>query len=104
MSRNLLRLARLLSLVLLAAPLLVAARPFGAMVWALPKAARKGFGAIERLPALRSSWLFLSGPVTATLVQAAVLWLWHAPGLFDLALGILVVGAIRKDGFDSRAA
>jgi cytochrome c oxidase assembly factor CtaG len=73
-------------LMLVAAPLLVAARPFGAMVWAFPKAVRKGFGAVEHQPALRASWLFLAGPVTATLVQAAILWLWHAPGLFDLAL------------------
>jgi cytochrome c oxidase assembly factor CtaG len=73
-------------LMLVAAPLLVAARPFGAMVWAFPKAVRKSFGGIEHQPALRAAWLFLAAPVTATLIQAAVLWLWHAPGLFDLAL------------------
>jgi cytochrome c oxidase assembly factor CtaG len=31
-------------------------------------------------------WRRLTEPVTATIVQAAVLWAWHAPALFDRAL------------------
>ncbi|MDB6164714.1 MAG: hypothetical protein JWL98_2146, partial [Xanthomonadaceae bacterium] len=32
------------------------------------------------------AWRFITLPVTATLLQASALWLWHAPRLFDLAL------------------
>jgi putative membrane protein len=35
---------------------------------------------------MRATWQFMSGAVTATILQAAALWLWHAPTLFDLAL------------------
>jgi cytochrome c oxidase assembly factor CtaG len=35
---------------------------------------------------VRWLWSRLTEPVTATLLQAAALWLWHAPALFDLAL------------------
>jgi putative membrane protein len=73
-------------LMLLAAPLLVLSRPLGAMVWAFPAAGRRALGDLGRQSWLQALWRALSAPVFATLVQAAVLWLWHAPSLFDLAL------------------
>src|SRR3569623_3047547 len=38
-----------------------------------------------------SLWRRLTEPMTATVVQAVVLWIWHAPALFDRAL--------RSDGW-----
>ncbi len=73
-------------LMLLAAPLLVLSQPFSAMIWAFPGAARQGLGAAARWAPLAALWRRLTEPVTATLAQAAALWLWHAPSLFDLAL------------------
>jgi putative membrane protein len=73
-------------LMLVAAPLLVLSRPLGAMLWAFPAAWRKALGVAGRSRLLHRGWVSLSEPVTATLVQAAALWLWHAPALFDLAL------------------
>ncbi|MGV3593073.1 MAG: cytochrome c oxidase assembly protein [Gammaproteobacteria bacterium] len=72
-------------LMLVAAPLLVLSRPIGIALWAFPQPLRHAlarggsvvFGGI---------WHFLTAPVVATLVQAAALWIWHAPRLFDLAL------------------
>jgi cytochrome c oxidase assembly factor CtaG len=71
-------------LMLVAAPLLVMSRPIGIALWAFPHGVRHmlaraghGVGAI---------WRAITAPVTATLLQAASLWLWHAPRLFDLAL------------------
>lgn len=71
-------------LMLLAAPLLVLSEPLGAMIWAFPAKTRRGFGAASRW--LSPLWRLCTEPVTATLAQAAALWLWHAPSLFDLAL------------------
>jgi putative membrane protein len=72
-------------LMLLAAPLLVLSRPLGIALWAFPHPLRhalaKGGQAL-----LGSVWHFFTAPVVATLLQAAALWLWHAPRLFDLAL------------------
>jgi cytochrome c oxidase assembly factor CtaG len=38
------------------------------------------------VPVIAAPWQWLTGAVTATILQAAALWLWHAPALFDCAL------------------
>jgi putative membrane protein len=73
-------------LMLIAAPLLVLSRPLETMLWAWPAGARKALGAFFHQRTMRATWQFLSGAVTATVLQAAALWLWHAPTLFELAL------------------
>jgi cytochrome c oxidase assembly factor CtaG len=73
-------------LMLVAAPLLVLSRPSGVMLWAFPAVGRRGLGRLGRWPPLHASWRALTQPITATLLQAAALWTWHAPTLFDLAL------------------
>lgn len=71
-------------IMLLAAPLLVLAEPLSAMLWAFPPAARRVLG--KAGASLSPFYRWASGAVLATLVQAAVLWIWHMPSLFDLAL------------------
>lgn len=73
-------------IMLAAAPLLVLAEPMPAMLWGLPPNIRPSVGGWSRVSFVRRTWRFLTEPVTATLLQAAALWLWHAPALFDLAL------------------
>jgi cytochrome c oxidase assembly factor CtaG len=73
-------------LMLLAAPLIILARPGAALLWALPDRARRDFGRVGARPWLKESWRWLTGAVTATILQAAVLWIWHLPSLFDRAL------------------
>jgi putative membrane protein len=69
-------------IMLLAALLLVAARPGPALLWAFPRNGRRALAGLSRWPV----WSALTNPFTATALQAAVLILWHLPGLFDLAL------------------
>lgn len=71
-------------IMLLAAPLLVASQPLTIMLWAFPVTLRKRIGAL--VVAVQRPWRTLSAPVFATVTQAAALWLWHAPALFDRAL------------------
>ena len=73
-------------IMLAAAPLLVLSEPLAIMLWAFPEAGRRGIGMAAKAPAVHASWRLVSAPVAATLLQAAALWLWHAPALFDLAL------------------
>ena len=73
-------------LMLAAAPALAMARPLVILLWAFPTRARQMIGRITNSPVVGAPWDLLTGPVTATLLQAAALWLWHAPALFDLAL------------------
>lgn len=69
-----------------AAPLLVWSRPLGVMLWAFPPSARQTLAAIPRNAAMGGLWRVLTEPVLATVLQAAALWIWHLPSLFDLAL------------------
>ncbi len=73
-------------LMLAAAPLLVLAEPLAVLIWALPATGRQTVGAWSRARPVRWIWKSATDPVTATLVQASALWLWHTPALFDLAL------------------
>ncbi len=73
-------------LMLVAAPLLVLAEPLAILLWAFPSAARRAIGRVTAASPLAASWRWLTGAVVATLLQAAALWLWHAPRLFDRAL------------------
>jgi putative membrane protein len=45
-----------------------------------------GVGAGARHPFVAGTWLLLTWPLFAWLLHAAVLWLWHAPPLFEAAL------------------
>jgi putative membrane protein len=72
-------------LMLVAAPLLVLARPLAVWSWALPP------GWVRALvrpagSALRAAWSALTAPLAAWLLHAAALWLWHVPALFNAAL------------------
>jgi cytochrome c oxidase assembly factor CtaG len=72
-------------IMLPAALLLVLARPGPVLLWAFPTSARAALAGIAR--GGRPLWDGIAAPVTATLIQGAVMWLWHMPPLFDRALG-----------------
>ena len=72
-------------MMLVAAPLLAASRPLGVFAWAFPMPARRRLRALTTPGWLRASWRGLTSPLWATALSIAVLWLWHAPRLFDLA-------------------
>lgn len=73
-------------LMLVAAPLLVGAHANGILLWSLPQPARTAVSHFFLAPPVASVWRRLVEPVPATLLQAAALWLWHMPALFDAAL------------------
>jgi cytochrome c oxidase assembly factor CtaG len=73
-------------LMLIAAPLLVAAHANGILLWAFPRGARAPLARFFQTRSIAGLWQPLTEPLTATAVQALALWLWHAPPLFDLAL------------------
>lgn len=73
-------------LMLVAAPLLVLARPLEPYFWSLPTPARGRVLAVIRTPAF--SWLFhaFTTPWLALLLHGLVRWLWHIPWLFEACL------------------
>jgi putative membrane protein len=72
--------------MLVAAPLLVLGRALPTFVWALPHRARLAAGHASKLIAVRSTWNALTSPLSAWILHAAALWLWHAPALFNAAV------------------
>ncbi len=73
-------------LMFVAAPLLVASRPLGVLLAPLPSGARRGWGRF---------WAALTGPMVATALHGAALWVWHAPALFDATLTNRAVHALQ---------
>ena len=73
-------------MMLVAAPLLVLSRPIGIWLWAFPRGARLALARCGSHRAVAGPWHALTHPLVATALQAAVLWLWHVPAAFDLAL------------------
>jgi cytochrome c oxidase assembly factor CtaG len=73
-------------LIMLVATLLLAASGAGGVfAWGLPRPMRMALAGGWKSP-LQAIWRRLTEPVTATAVQGAVMWAWHAPPLFDRAL------------------
>jgi len=73
-------------LIMLVSTLLLASSSAGGVLaWGLPRPLRLLLGGGWKSP-LQRAWKRLTEPVTATAIQTAVMWAWHAPPLFDRAL------------------
>jgi putative membrane protein len=86
-------------LMLVAAPLLVAARPLVPLLWALPLAPRRALGRRTSRGALRALWRALTLPVAAFLLHAVAIWAWHVPALYEATLGSEVLHAAQHLSF-----
>lgn len=73
-------------LMLIAAPLLVLSKPLAAWSWAFPRGSRHQLPDFTHRRAVRGPWRALTHPLSAWVVHAVALWIWHLPGLFGLAL------------------
>jgi cytochrome c oxidase assembly factor CtaG len=77
-----------LLLVAVAAPALLLADPFAALLWALPARARLRAGRLLVRGALaRRVWRSLTRMSVAWIAYAGVLWGWHLPWAYESALG-----------------
>ena len=84
-------MAQHLLLMLVAAPLLVYARPTAALVAGLPEAGRdmvrrSGLRGPDAHSGLRVTAHALANPVVVWIVGTLALWAWHMPALYEAAL------------------
>lgn len=86
-------------LMLIAAPLVVLSAPHIAVLWALPIGWRRRIGALARVRPVRAAWRMLSRPLAAWVIYAMVLWIWHAPGLYQATLESDLVHAAQHGSF-----
>ena len=73
-------------LMLVVAPLLVLSRPVPVFLWGVPLSWRRSLGRWSKFPPVRQLWQSATAPISAWLIHAAALWLWHAPQLFQATL------------------
>lgn len=73
-------------LMVVAAPLLVLARPLAPWLWALPPAWRRRVGRVFGSGLVRGVWRGLTRPAVAWTLHAVALWSWHAPALYEATL------------------
>ncbi len=81
-------------IMLVAAPLLVVARPAAAVLWALPQAQRRTIQA-WRSPGVLRWWQRATAPVVVLVLHGLVVWIWHLPRLFEAALQSEAVHALQ---------
>jgi putative membrane protein len=76
-----------LLLISVAAPLLLLADPFAAVIWGLPSRVRRAAGRLFR-PAtrLRRAWRGLTAMPVAWALHVLAVWLWHLPIAYDAAV------------------
>jgi putative membrane protein len=91
-------------LMLLAAPLLVLARPLPAYLRALPDEPRGRAASWLRKPGLVATFRWLSAPALTLLVHGMVRWLWHVPSLFEAAMNDEWVHGLQHASFFATAA
>lgn len=75
-----------LLLLMLVAPLLVAAAPWYALWWGLPDRARRLLASLARRSDGAASRPRRWWPAAALALFIAGIWVWHLPSLYDLAL------------------
>src|SRR4051812_42855611 len=86
-------------LMAISAPLIVAARPLGTLLWALPRRARRWTGSVLNRPLLRTGWAWIVRGGNATLLHGIAIWAWHVPVLFDAAVDQVALHRLQHLSF-----
>jgi putative membrane protein len=73
-------------LMAVSAPMIVLARPIGALMWGLPSRLRRPIAKWMKSRFAQVGWDGLSRGITTTALHAIAIWAWHAPVLFDAAV------------------
>jgi putative membrane protein len=85
--------------MVLAAPLIAAARPLGALLWGLPKRLRLSLSRLLRMRPAARLWRVLTRPLNATVLHGVAIWIWHAPLPFDAAVTHVPVHRLQHLSF-----
>jgi len=90
-------------LMVIGAPLIAAARPLDAVLWALPKRLRIAIGGLGAAVARSSLWRSVTHPLGATGLHAVAIWSWHMPLLYDLVLTSVLAHRLQHLSFVATA-
>jgi putative membrane protein len=89
-----------LILILVVPPLLIWSELPVVILYAVPKSSAHWIGQRwNARPLVRSSWHFLTNPVSAWILSTGFLWLWHLPTFFQATLQNESIHAVEHLGF-----
>jgi putative membrane protein len=91
-------------MMLAGAPLVIAGRPLSTCLWGLPGHWRGPAGAAVRIRPILSAWRLLTAPLVAWAVHGVVLWVWHAPLLYNATVRNEGIHALQHAMFVGSAA
>lgn len=91
-------------LMLVAVPLMTFGRPLYVWMWTLGDDRRERAAHVFRAPAFLRGWRAVTAPVSAFVLQAFALWIWHVPSLYDAAVHHEFVHALQHLSFVLAAA
>ena len=86
-------------LMLVVAPLLIAGQPLAVFLWAFKSSARQRIARLSKAKALQVPWQFLTKPLSAWMLHALILWVWHFPSLFQASLTDNLMHAAQHASF-----
>jgi cytochrome c oxidase assembly factor CtaG len=86
-------------IMVIAAPLMVLARPMPTMLWAFPARWRRAIGRLILGRAARAAWRGTTEPFASFLIHGVIIWTWHIPSLFQATLRSEVVHAVQHISF-----
>jgi putative membrane protein len=86
-------------LMLIAAPLLVYARPVVPLLFGLPRGWARLGAPVLRQRALQGAWGVVASPFNAWALHGVAIWVWHAPALFQATITNELVHALQHISF-----
>ena len=85
--------------VAVAAPLIVAARPVGVLVWGLPRRFRREAMKIMRSGPVEKTWEIVTAGFVATALHGLAIWVWHVPAFFDATVTNILLHRLQHLSF-----
>jgi putative membrane protein len=82
-------------LMLVGVPLLIAGRTLPTCLWGIPPAWRPVVARILQEQRTAATWRLLTSPVIAWVLHGAIIWIWHVPRLYELAVRDEAVHALQ---------
>jgi putative membrane protein len=86
-------------LMLVGVPLLIAGRPLATWMWGGPAGLRPVAARALQSSAVGGVWRALTAPLIAWALHGTVVWVWHIPRLYDLAVRDEAVHALQHAMF-----
>ena len=86
-------------MMLMGAPLVIAGRPLSTCIWGLPERWRPPAVGVLQNHQIGGAWRWASAPLVAWALHGITIWIWHAPALYEAAVGSEGIHSIQHAMF-----